>query len=71
LCYHQLLALSGRRFGALLTLRSSGLTTFLTTILALAYVVPLRIPLLVRVAAPCGPVAKLDWLLPADGLRAS
>jgi hypothetical protein len=71
LCYHQFLALSGRRFGAQLTLRSGGLTTFLTTILALAYVVSLRIPHLIRVAAPCGPVTKLDWLLPADGLRAS
>ena len=78
LCYHQFLALSGRRLGALLTLRSGGFTTFralpddgLLPILTLPCVVSLRIPLLVRVAAPCGPVAKLDWLLPADGLRAS
>lgn len=67
LCYHQFLALSGRRLGTLRTLRSAGLTTFLT----LPYVVSLRVPHLVRVAAPCGPVAKNDWLLPAHGLRAS
>ena len=61
------LALPGRRCASLRALRRD----LLTTILASAYVVPLRIALLVRIAAPRGSIAKLDWLLPTDGLGAS